>query len=65
MAGESLIRCLVPNRRTEVRFVIPVVTTAADAELVARRRADEIKDSNIAAEAVVVDSPVIQRGFNA
>lgn len=65
MAGESLIRCLVPNRRTEVRFVIPVVTTAAAAGFVARRRADEIKDSNIAAEAVVVDSPVIQRGFNA
>ena len=64
MAGESLIRCLAPNRRTEVRFVIPVVTTAASAEFVARRRAEEIKDKNIAAEAVVVDTPIIQRGFS-
>ena len=29
MAGESLIRCLAPNRRTEVKFVVPVVSTAA------------------------------------
>ena len=64
MAGESLIRCLAPNRRTEVRFVIPVVTTAASAEFVARRRADEIKDKNIAAEGVVVDSPIVYRGVN-
>ena len=51
MAGESLIRCLAPNRRTEVRFVIPVVSTAASAEFVARRRAEEVKDKNITAEA--------------
>jgi len=64
MAGESLIRCLAPNRRTEVRFVIPVVSTAAAAEFVARRRADEIKDKNVAVEAAVVDTPIIDRGFN-
>jgi outer membrane protein OmpA-like peptidoglycan-associated protein len=28
LGGEALIRCLAPNRRTEVRFVIPVVSTA-------------------------------------
>ena len=65
MAGESLIRCLAPNRRTEVRFVIPVVSTGATAEFVARRRADEVKEKNIAAEAIVVDTPIISRGFNA
>jgi len=65
MAGESLIRCLAPNRRTEVRFVIPRVSTAAMGEFVARRRAEEIKDTDIAVEAVVVDSPIITRGFNA
>jgi OmpA-OmpF porin, OOP family len=64
MAGESLIRCLAPNRRTEVRFVIPVVSTAAAAEFVARRRAEEVKDKNVAAEAIVVDTPIIDRGFN-
>ncbi len=63
MAGNSLIRCLAPNRRTEVRFVIPVVTTAADAEFVDRRRQDEIKDKNVAVEAAVVNSPIINRGF--
>ena len=63
MAGDSLIRCLAPNRRTEVRFVIPVVTTAADAEFVSRRRQDEIKDKNVAAEAAVVNNPIINRGF--
>jgi OOP family OmpA-OmpF porin len=65
MAGDSLIRCLAPNRRTEVRFVIPVVTTAADAEFVDRRRQDEIKDKNVAVEAAVVNSPIINRGFKA
>jgi OOP family OmpA-OmpF porin len=65
MAGESLIRCLAPNRRTEVRFVIPRVSTAVAAEFVARRRADEIKDTDVAAEAVLVDTPIITRGFNA
>ena len=63
MAGESLIRCLAPNRRTEVRFVIPVVTTAADAEFVTRRRQDEIKDKNVAVEAAVENNPIINRGF--
>ena len=64
MAGESLIRCLAPNRRTEVRFVIPVVSTAASAEFVARRRAEEVKDKNITAEADAVNSPIITAGFN-
>jgi len=63
MAGESLIRCLAPNRRTEVRFVIPVVSTAASAEFVARRRAEEVKDKNITAEAAV-NSPMITSAFN-
>ncbi len=63
MAGTSLIRCLAPNRRTEVRFVVPVVTTAADAEFVNRRRSDEVKDKDIAVEAVVINTPIINRGF--
>jgi outer membrane protein OmpA-like peptidoglycan-associated protein len=65
MAGNSLIRCLAPNRRTEIRFVVPVISTAASAEFVARRRSEEIKGKNIAAEALVVDSPIITRGVNA
>lgn len=65
MAGASLIRCLAPNRRTEIKFVVPVVSTAAAAEFVARRRNEEIKDKNIAAEALVVNSPIINRGVNA
>lgn len=65
MDGEDLVNCLAPNRRTEVRFFIPKVSTAAVAEFVARRRSDEIKDKNIAAAAVVVDSPLIYRGVNA
>jgi OOP family OmpA-OmpF porin len=64
MAGASLIRCLAPNRRTEVKFVVPVVSTAAATEFVARRRSEEIKDKNIAAEALVVDAPIITRGVN-
>ena len=64
MAGESLIRCLAPNRRTEVGFVIPVVSTAASAEFVARRRAEEVKDKNITAEADAVNSPMITAAFN-
>lgn len=64
MAGESLIRCLAPNRRTEVKFVVPVVNTVAAAEFVARRRSEEVKDKNIDAEALVVDSPIITRGVN-
>jgi len=65
MTGETLISCLAPNRRTEVRFFIPKVSTAAAAEFVERRRSDEIKDKNISAEGVVVDSPIIYRGVNA
>jgi outer membrane protein OmpA-like peptidoglycan-associated protein len=65
MAGESLIRCLAPNRRTEVKFVVPVVSTATAAEFVERRRSEEIKENNIAAEALVIDSPIITRGVNA
>ena len=65
MAGASLIRCLAPNRRTEIRFVVPVISTAAAAEFVARRRSEEIKDKNIAAEGIVVDTPIITRGVNA
>jgi outer membrane protein OmpA-like peptidoglycan-associated protein len=65
MAGESLIRCLAPNRRTEVKFLIPVISTATSAEFVARRRNEEIKDKNIAAEALIIDSPIIDRGVNA
>ncbi len=65
MAGESLIRCLAPNRRTEVKFVVPVVSTATAAEFVERRRSEVIKENNIAAEALVVDSPIITRGVNA
>ena len=64
MAGASLIRCLAPNRRTEIKFVVPVVSTAAATEFVARRRSEEIKDKNIAAEALVVDAPIITRGVN-
>ena len=65
MKGDALISCLSPNRRTEVRFFVPKVTTATAAEFVARRRSDEIKDKNIAAEGIVMDSPVIHRGVNA
>jgi OmpA-OmpF porin, OOP family len=65
VAGASLIRCLAPNRRTEVKFVIPVVSTAAATEFVARRRSDKIEEKNIAAAGLVVDAPIITRGVNA
>jgi OOP family OmpA-OmpF porin len=65
MEGDALISCLAPNRRTEVRFFIPKVSTAAAAEFVERRRSDEIKDKDISAEGVVVNSPIINRGVNA
>jgi OOP family OmpA-OmpF porin len=65
MAGESLIRCLAPNRRTEVKFIIPVISTATSAQFVERRRKEAIKDKNISAEALIVDSPIINRGVNA
>lgn len=62
--GDALIACLAPNRRTEAKFVLPVVRTAASAEFVERRRQDEIKDSNIKAEAVVVNSSILDEGYN-
>ena len=65
MKGEELIGCLAPNRRTEVKFFIPKFSTAAAAEFVERRRSDEIKDKNVSAQGVVVDSPILNRGVNA
>jgi OOP family OmpA-OmpF porin len=62
--GDALIECLAPNRRTEAKFVIPVVRTAASAEFVERRRQEEIKDSNVKAEAVVVNASLIDDGYN-
>ncbi len=64
LAGAARIRCLAPNRRVEVRFVIPVVSTDAAAEFVARRRQDEVKGKNIELAAAAVDTPIIQTGFN-
>ena len=63
LAGAARIRCLAPNRRTEVRFVFPVVSTKAAAEFVARRRQDDVMGKNIQAEAMAVDTPLIQQGF--
>lgn len=64
LAGDALIRCLAPNRRVEVRFVIPVVSTDAAVEFVSRRRQDEIKGKNVEAEGAAMDTPIINRGFN-
>jgi OOP family OmpA-OmpF porin len=65
VAGDALIECLGPNRRTEVRFFIPEITTSAAAEFVATRRQEEVKDKNIAvADPAVIDTPLITRGFN-
>jgi len=64
LGGEALIRCLAPNRRTEVRFIIPVVSTAALGEFVGRRRQAEIKEKNIEAAGIAVNTPIIQRGMN-
>jgi OmpA-OmpF porin, OOP family len=64
LAGEALIRCLAPNRRVEVRFIIPVVTTDAAVELVASRRQEKIKEKNIKEEAVAYDAPIITQGMN-
>ncbi len=64
VAGEALIACLAPNRRTEVSFIVPRISTAAVAELVATRRQEDVKKSNIAAVEVAVDTPLISRGFN-
>jgi OOP family OmpA-OmpF porin len=62
--GDALVKCLAPNRRTEAKVVIPVVRTAVSAEFVERRRQDEIKDSNVKAEAVAVNSSLIDEGYN-
>jgi OOP family OmpA-OmpF porin len=64
LGGEALIRCLAPNRRTEVRFVVPVVSTAAVGEFVGRRRQAEIKEKNVEAAGVAVNTPIIQRGMD-
>jgi OmpA-OmpF porin, OOP family len=64
LGGEALIRCLAPNRRTEVRFVIPVVSTAALGELVGRRRQAKIEDKNVEAAGIAVNTPIIQRGMD-
>lgn len=64
LGGEVLIRCLAPNRRTEVRFVIPVVSTAALGEFVGRRRQANIEDKNVEAAGIAVNTPIIQRGMN-
>lgn len=64
VAGKALRNCLAPNRRVEVRFVVPVVSTDAAVEFVARRRQGEVKDKNIEASALAVDTPLITRGYN-
>ncbi|MGB5305420.1 MAG: OmpA family protein [Gammaproteobacteria bacterium] len=64
LAGEALRSCLAPNRRVEVRFVIPVVSTDAAVELVARRRQGEVKGKNIEATGMAVNTPLVTRGFN-
>jgi OOP family OmpA-OmpF porin len=64
LGGDALIRCLAPNRRTEVRFVIPVVSTAVLGEFVGRRRQQEIKDKNVEAAGIAVNTPIIQQGLN-
>ena len=64
MTGDALIECLAPNRRTEAKAVIPVVKTAVSAEFIERRRREEVKDSNIQAEADVINTSLIDDGFN-
>jgi len=64
VSGEALVACLAPNRRTEVAFIVPRISTAAVAEMVATRRQAEVKESNISAVEVAVDTPLITRGFN-
>jgi len=64
LGGEALIRCLAPNRRTEVRFVIPVVSTAALGEFVGRRRQAKIKEKNVEAAGIAVNTPIIEQGMN-
>jgi OOP family OmpA-OmpF porin len=62
--GDALIQCLAPNRRTEVSFIIPKISTAAAAELVETRRQESVRESNVEAVEVAVDTPIISRGFN-
>ena len=64
LGGEALIRCLAPNRRTEVRFVIPVVSTAALGEFVGSRRQTKIEDKNVEAVGIAVNTPIIQQGMD-
>lgn len=64
VTGAALVACLAPNRRTEVAFIVPKISTAAVAEMVAKRRQENIKESNISAVEVAVDTPLITRGFN-
>ncbi|MGB7934740.1 MAG: OmpA family protein [Gammaproteobacteria bacterium] len=63
LGGETLIRCLAPNRRTEVRFVIPVVSTATLGEFVGSRRQEKIEEKNVEAAGIAVNTPIIQRGM--
>jgi len=58
------VRCLALNRRTEVRFTIPVVSTAALGEFVGRRRQAKIEDKNVEAAGIAVNTPIIQQGLN-
>jgi OOP family OmpA-OmpF porin len=64
LGGEALIRCLAPNRRTEVRFVIPVVSTAALGEFVGSRRQEKIEKKNVEAAGIAVNTPIIEQGMN-
>jgi OOP family OmpA-OmpF porin len=64
VSGEALIACLAPNRRTEVAFIVPKISTTAVAEMVATRRQEKVKESNISAVDVAVDTPLISRGMN-
>jgi OmpA-OmpF porin, OOP family len=64
LGGEALIRCLAPNRRTEVRFVIPVVSTAALGEFVGRRRQEKIEGKNVEAAGIAVNTPIVEQGLN-
>jgi OOP family OmpA-OmpF porin len=61
---EALIACLAPNRRTEVSFIIPTVSTAAAAEFVERRRREAITGKDISISEEVMDPSIITQGFN-
>jgi OOP family OmpA-OmpF porin len=64
MTGDALIACLAPNRRTEAKAVIPVVRTAVSAEFIERRRREDVKERNIQAEADMINTSIIDDGFN-